>query len=76
LDWFERLPGFAESGYHETQARLAVEGCELVSCVTGQRHGIGELELASLQELRDRMARTLTPTGRLRVQIVRGDELG
>jgi hypothetical protein len=51
LDWFERLTGIAESGYHETQARLAVEGRELVSRVTGQRHGIGELELASLQVL-------------------------
>jgi hypothetical protein len=63
LDWFEQLTGFAESGYHETQARLAVEGRELVSRVTGQRHGIGELELASLQELRDRVARTSGPSG-------------
>lgn len=73
MNWFERLTGFVETDYHETRARLAVEGRELVSRVTGQRYGTGELELASLLELRERVAGG--PHGRrpLRVSLVRGD---
>ena len=55
MDWFERLTGFVETTYPETQARLAVEGRELISRVTGQRYGIGQLELVSLLELRARV---------------------
>ena len=55
-DWFERLTGFVETDYGETRRRLAVEGSELVSLVTGQRYGVGALELVSLRELRDRAA--------------------
>ena len=73
MDWFERLTGFAESSYGETQARLAVEGRELVSRVTGKRYRIGELELISLRELRDRTARPPESSGRLTVRVVRGN---
>lgn len=53
-DWFHRLTGFREDGYAATQARLAVEGDELVSSVNGKRYGIGELTLPTLAELRAR----------------------
>lgn len=54
-DWFERLTGFAEDGYAATQARLRVEGDELVSNVNDRRYGIGELTLPTLAELRARV---------------------
>jgi len=54
-DWFERLTGFRENGYEATQARLAVEGEELLSTVNGKRYGIGQLSLPTLAELRARV---------------------
>lgn len=54
-DWFERLTGFREDGYENTQSRLAVEGDELVSTVNGKRYGIGELTLPTLAQLRSRV---------------------
>jgi len=54
-NWFERLTGFREDGYTSTQERLRIEGDELVSLVNGKRHGIGELTLPTLAELRQRV---------------------
>ena len=73
MDWFEELTGFREGGYEETRARLGVEGGRLRSLVTGESHGIGELELVSLRELRDRVRSVSAPKGRLRVEVVSGD---
>lgn len=53
--WFERLTGFPEDGYRSTQARLSVEGDELVSAVNGKRYGVGELTLPTLADLRKRV---------------------
>jgi len=55
MNWFEQLTGFTEDGYASTQARLRVEGAELVSAVNGNRYGIGELTLPTLAELRARV---------------------
>lgn len=73
MDWFERLTGFREAGYAETQAQLAVEGRHLVSKVNGQRYGIGDLELVSLQALRDRVSACKPRPGTLSVRNVSGD---
>lgn len=73
MDWFERLTGFRESSYADTRARLKVEGRELQSLVNGKSYGIGELELVSLQSLRERSASLSGPTRRLRFGLVRGD---
>ena len=72
MDWFETLTGFRETGYEETRARLAVEGTQLRSLVNGGSWGIGELELVSGAELRER-ARGAQLPGRLRARVVRGD---
>jgi hypothetical protein len=72
MDWFERLTGFQEAGYAETQARLEVSGQRLLSGANGRHYGIGELELPSLDELRRRGADLKAP-GRLKVQTVVGD---
>jgi hypothetical protein len=54
-DWFSKLTGFREEGYELTRSRLAVDGDELVSTVNGARYAVGELSLATLAELRDRV---------------------
>jgi hypothetical protein len=56
MDWFERITGFREGDYASTQARLTVEGDDLVSRADGRRHRIGRLEVVTLQALRDRRA--------------------
>lgn len=61
VDWFERLTGFRELGYHATRERLAVEGSTLTSRVNEKRYGVGELTLPTLAELRGRAPH---PTGK------------
>ncbi len=73
MDWFERLTGFGEESYRDTQAKLAVEGPRLRSCVNGKDYGIGALELASLADLRRRVGEADGPQGCLSLRIVRGD---
>lgn len=73
MDWFERLTGFRETTYDETRRRLAIEDGMLVSTATSVRHGIGELELVSLDELRERVGEPRASTSRLRVRLLSGD---
>jgi hypothetical protein len=54
MDWFESLTGFRETGYEDTRAKLRVEGSRLQSLINRKSFGIGELELVSLQTLRER----------------------
>jgi hypothetical protein len=54
MDWFEKLTGFREGGYEETRALLEVENRKLRSRVNGECYETGELELTSLQNLRER----------------------
>ena len=72
-DWFERLMGFAEGGYEDSLSRLEVEGGELRSRVNGRSYGIGELELVSLQTLRERVFSGTALQGRLKLRAVSGD---
>ena len=72
-DWFERLTGFAELGWGETQGRLEVNGPVLRSKVNGAQYAIGELELVSLAELRARLKGAKAPRGRLRFTNLAGD---
>lgn len=72
MDWFERLTGFRETDYDETRSKLAVAGTRLRSLVNGKSYGIGNLELASLQTLRERVSATNGLPGKLKVSIVQG----
>lgn len=76
MDWFETLTGFRETGYEETRSRLEVEGDRLRSRVNGASYGIGELELVSLQALRDRAKSAGDLSGRLKARVVTGDVRG
>jgi len=73
LDWFEKLFGFREGEYELIQQRLEVVGSTLRSRVNGRDFGIGELELVSLQTLRERVKSGGGLAGRLRTRVVRGD---
>jgi hypothetical protein len=73
MDWFEKLTGFRETSYDDTRAKLEVDACNLKSLVNGKSYGIGELELVSLQALRERVKFAGGLPGRLKVSVVTGD---
>jgi hypothetical protein len=73
MDWFEKLTGFREAGYDDTRARLKVESRQLRSLVNGKSYGIGELEVVSLQDLRERVQSSGGLAGRLKASVVTGD---
>lgn len=73
MDWFERLTGFIERDYEDTRSRLEVTGQTLRSRVNGREYGIGELELVSLQTLRDRAGSSSSTRGRLRLKNITAD---
>lgn len=73
MDWFEKLTGFREAGYDDTRVKLKVEGDQLKSLVNGKSYRIGDLELVSLQALRERVASAGALPGRLKVSVVSGD---
>jgi len=73
MDWFEKLTGFRETDYEQTRALLEVEGESLASRVNGARYAIGELELVSLNDLRERATAAGSRPGRLRCSILTGD---
>ena len=73
MDWFERISGFSEMDYHETRARLAVDGDRIRSLVNEKSYGIGTLELVSLETLRERVHSARPKSGKLKVSIVTGD---
>ncbi len=73
MDWFERQTGFTEGGDDDTRSRLEVVGRELRSRINGRSYGIGELELVSLQSLRERAASGNGLPGRLTLRNISGD---
>jgi hypothetical protein len=73
MDWFERLTGFREMDYDDTRTKLKVEGNRLQSLINRKSYGIGQLELVSLQTLRERAKSGRAIPGRLKVSVVRGD---
>ena len=73
MDWFENLTGFRELDYDSTRAKLGVQGTRLQSLVNGKTYGIGELEVLSLADLRDRVRAAPPLTGRLKVRVIVGD---
>jgi hypothetical protein len=73
MRWFEKITGFSESSYDETRERLEVGGQWLSSRENGCRYRIGELELISLGELRERVRRGSPAKGILTVRNVTGD---
>jgi hypothetical protein len=72
MDWFEKITGFRELPYEQTQAKLWVEDGCLRSCESASRFAVGRLEIPSLADLRER-ARACDSTGPTKVTCVVGD---
>jgi hypothetical protein len=73
-NWFEALMGFRELSYDETKRNLEVVGTTLRSRINDRSYSIGELEIPSLLELRNRAERVISGlTGKLKVSNVSGD---
>lgn len=62
MDWFERITGFAERGYDETQSLLRVEVGRLVTPHSRKGWGVGRFDAPSLAELRARVREADVPT--------------
>jgi hypothetical protein len=76
-NWFEGLFGFSERSYDETRDNLEVVGTTLRSRVNHRSFVIGELETASLRELRDQAAKVVYGLlGKLKISNVSGDVRG
>ena len=74
MSWFEKLTGFRELGYAQTQAQFEVIGNRLHSRVNGRSWQVGVLETPSLAELRVRSATVREATqGVLRVRNIAAD---
>jgi hypothetical protein len=73
MNWFERLTGFEESTYDKTKRQLEIDGTTLRSKANGKTYNIGTFEMASLADLRARVAGGTGAAGKLRVSIVTGD---
>ena len=72
-DWFSRLTGFNEGPYSTTRELLEVSGSTLRSKVNDRSFCIGQFEMASLADLRLRVAQGTGASGPNRVSIVTGD---
>ena len=77
MEWFEELFGFQEEGYEGVRKHLKLNGQVLHSSANGRSFGAGELELVSLQTLRERVKTRMHDApghvGRLKLGVVRGD---
>jgi hypothetical protein len=72
-DWFTKLTGFSERSPNEVRENITLEGARLTSKVNSQSFQFGCLEIASLQELRERVAQVETGSGKLQMAELVGD---
>ena len=72
-DWFHSLTGFKEGPYNATREQLEVDGSTLRSKINGRSFGIGQFEMASLTDLRSRVAQGSGASRTNKVSIVTGD---
>ena len=75
MTWFEELTGFRETSPSQVRENITVDGDTLTSLVNRQAFTCGQLETPSLGELRNRVACSRHPIGRLSVREVVGNVL-
>ena len=73
MDWFERITGFEERSYGETQAALKVVGGKLLSDASQRACAVGQLETPSLAQLRERVQGIDRTAGEIKVSALQGD---
>ena len=71
--WFKRLTGFQETSTQEVREQLEVDGQQLKSKANGRSFQIGQLELPSLGELRQRVNDTPKAKGKLQLRGLEAD---
>lgn len=72
MDWFEAITGFKEGEYHDTKSKLVEsDGC-LHSNLSSKIYAVGDFQVPSLAELRDRRNQ-YGSSGRLSVKNISGD---
>lgn len=72
MNWFEKITGFPEVSYVETQTNLRIENGRLLNVRDRTGHAVGSLDFVPLAELRDR-AQGVSLSGRLTLGTVVGD---
>ncbi len=72
-DWFTKLTGFSERSPNEVRENIAIRDCRLSSKINDQSFQFGCLEIASLRELRERVAKVANGAGKLQVAELVGD---
>ena len=72
MDWFEKITGFKEAGYEETQRLLSVRD-GFLHARQGQAWSVGTLETPTLADLRRRTAARRSAGQRTQVSCVAGD---
>ena len=75
ITWFEKLVGFSEENPQQVRNNIIVEGHMLKSLVNGAVYDCGELEVASLAELRERVRSHGYRSGVMSVQTIHADAL-
>ena len=73
MDWFERITGFVEGSYGDTQAALRVVDGRLRTDQSARAFWVGELETPSLAELRQRVQGIARKPGELKLSTLQGD---
>lgn len=73
MDWFERITGFKERQYHETQSALSVQDGRSCSKHSTREPRIGRFEMPSLDELRERTHSGPAKRGRTRLSTLQPD---
>ena len=73
MDWFESSPGFGKPATRKPVPGSRSTGGRLHSRINGASYGIGELELVSLEALRERAKSAGDLPGRVKTSVVTGD---
>lgn len=71
--WFEELTGFSEQSPEQVRENISLDGNSLKSLVNGRMFVCGELETASLDELRERVYSSGYKTGKISIREVVAD---
>ena len=72
MDWFEAIAGFKEGNYHDTKSKLVESDGYLHSNLSSKTYAVGDFQVPSLAELRDRRNQ-YGSSGRLSVKNISGD---
>jgi len=72
-DWFTKLTGFSERSPDEVRENITIRDGRLASKVNDRSFQFGCLEIASLGELRERVAKVENTPGKLQVSELVGD---